>query len=90
MTGKHELDEAFDEGPQTLREAYDVLWHQNPDRTASPDEWLEFHRYCARVYTEVADIDRRHHHEALACVRMERHAAEQIAEHLKAQRSEGS
>ena len=62
--------------PVTLRQAHDVLRRQRPDVTASAVRWREFHQRAARVYASVAELDRDHHFEALACAAIERQDAQ--------------
>ncbi|MGX7824020.1 AMED_5909 family protein [Actinokineospora sp. 24-640] len=48
----------------TLRQAHEVLARLRPPRSSSAAAWVAFHRLAARVYAEVGEIDRGHHHEA--------------------------
>lgn len=48
----------------TLRAAHEVLAKARPASEAPKEEWLAFRQLSARVYAEIADVDRGHHHEA--------------------------
>lgn len=67
------------EEPQSLREAQEWIDAHRPARDAPLRDWRDHFRASSELYTEIADIDRRHHHEALACARIEREAAEQLS-----------
>lgn len=61
----------------TLWTAHQMLSAARPAKDAARKEWLGYYRQSARIYAEVAEIDRGHHHEALYwAARMERKAAE--------------
>lgn len=65
------------EKPTTLAIAHRVLAAAEPPKGAPRSDWVTYYRRSARVYEEVADIDRGHHHEALYWVgRMQRKADE--------------
>jgi hypothetical protein len=49
----------------TLAKAHEVLFSLRPAQEAKPELWREYHLRCARVYAQVADVDRGHHHEAV-------------------------
>ena len=51
--------------PKTLQQAHDFLMRTMPRRHEPPQVWLEFRRNAAKIYFEIAEIDRFHHHEAL-------------------------
>ena len=51
--------------PTTLTKAHDLVMKVRPAADAPLAKWLQFREFAARVYTEVADIDRHHHHEAM-------------------------
>lgn len=63
-------DTAWDQ-PATLADAHEELWHRRPAWDAEPRVWVEFHRYCARVYGQVSNVDVEHKSEALTCAGME-------------------
>lgn len=50
---------------RTLIQAHDALVDERPSRDAPAKEWRAYYLRSARVYAEVAEIDRGHHHEAL-------------------------
>jgi hypothetical protein len=70
-----------DPAPRTLREAHEVLVRLRPAPEGAPlSEWQAFHAMSARVYAEVAEVDRGHHHEALNYwAARERQSADEIA-----------
>ena len=70
-----------DPAPRTLREAHEILVRLRPaPERASLSEWQAFHALSARVYGEVAEVDRGHHHEALNYwAARERQSADEIA-----------
>jgi hypothetical protein len=68
--------------PTTLAEAHEVLWRQRPAREADPSEWVAFHRHSASVYTQTAEVDTRHRHEAIQCAGMEIRKARDIEHRL--------
>ncbi|UVS76334.1 AMED_5909 family protein [Actinokineospora sp. UTMC 2448] len=72
-TGKGEI--------ATLAQAHDAISRLRPSLSASAAEWEAFHRLAARVYAEVSEVDRGHHHEARGywAIR-ERRYADYIAE----------
>jgi hypothetical protein len=63
---------------RTLVEAHEAVARIRPGRQAPPDEWLSYHQRAAAVYTEVAEIDRGHHHESLYWADREREHARKI------------
>lgn len=68
--------------PTTLADAHDALWRQRPARDADPSEWVAFHRYSANVYSQTAEVDARHRHEAFQCAGMEIRKARDIEHRL--------
>jgi hypothetical protein len=66
--------------PRTLADAHEYLMAARPAVDASPATWLRYRELGARIYTEVADIDRFHHHEAMAWAWAERAKAEKLRE----------
>jgi hypothetical protein len=68
-----------DPSPRTLREAHEVLVRRRPTGDAPLSAWQEFHDLSARVYAELAEVDRGHHHEALYWATRERQSAQEIA-----------
>lgn len=71
--------------PQTLAEAYHVVADYRPTRTAPLSEWLAYHQRCAAWYAELAEVDRGHHHEALAVAEEHRQLANKIKAQMAAQ-----
>ena len=51
--------------PQTLGEAHEALARIRPGRQAPLAEWLAYYQRSTTLYTEIAEIDRGHHHESL-------------------------
>jgi hypothetical protein len=68
--------------PRTLAEAHEALAGIRPPQTAPLSEWLAYHQQSAAMYAEVAEIDRSHHHEALAIAEREHQLAKQIKTRL--------
>ncbi|WP_409497149.1 AMED_5909 family protein [Amycolatopsis sp. cmx-11-12] len=65
--------------PQTLRDAHAVATARRPRAEADRSEWVRFHRANARMYREVSDVDRGHHHELKYWVGYEERKAEEVA-----------
>jgi hypothetical protein len=51
--------------PSTLMEMHDALVRIRPSRDAPLEQWHAYHHRSAALYTEIAEIDRGHHHETL-------------------------
>jgi hypothetical protein len=68
--------------PATLMEAHELLTHVRPAHDASARTWLDYYRHSAAVYSEVAEIDRGHHHEALYWANRERVKANRLADEI--------
>ena len=66
------------EQPQTLAEAQEAVGRCRPRQEAPLAEWLAYHQRAAAWYAEVAEIDRGHHHEALATAGEHRKLAREI------------
>jgi hypothetical protein len=64
MTPSHRAVEKGRGEIGTLRTAHEALAKIRPATNAPKEEWLAFRQLSARVYTEIADLDRGHHHEA--------------------------
>ncbi|MGH3623920.1 MAG: AMED_5909 family protein [Sciscionella sp.] len=64
--------------PTTLMQAHDYLTRIRPERSAPDSEWLAYYRRSVIVYTEIAEIDRGHHHEALYWAGRERSKADEL------------
>jgi hypothetical protein len=64
--------------PRTLAQAHEAVAAIRPPQTAPLSEWLAYYQQSAAMYAEVAEIDRGHHHEALAIAERERQLAKQI------------
>ena len=69
--------------PRTLAEAHEAVAAIRPPQTAPVSEWLAYYQRSAAMYAEVAEIDRGHHHEALAIAERERQLAKQIKTQLR-------
>ncbi|MFF4597106.1 AMED_5909 family protein [Amycolatopsis sp. NPDC001319] len=74
--------------PKTLRAAHDAVTGRRPDRNANLLAWLAFHQSNARMYRDVADIDRWHHHEALYWADYENRKAGEVSARLQAEKSQ--
>ena len=68
--------------PATLAEAHEWVWRQRPRGYVEPQKQAAFHRECASVYSHVASIDKRHHHEASQCAGLEIRKARTIEDRL--------
>ena len=64
--------------PQTLGEAHDALARIHTGQQASLAEWLAYYQRSTALYTEIAEIDRGHHHESLDWADHERERAKKI------------
>jgi len=72
--------------PQTLADAQHVVASGRPRQKAPLSEWLAYHQRAAAYYAEVAEIDRGHHHEALAMADEQRQFAMKIKAQISVQR----
>ncbi|OQO93023.1 hypothetical protein B1813_13050 [Saccharomonospora piscinae] len=63
---------------RTLYQAHLALGAIRPASEAPATEWRRYYLRSARVYAEVAEIDRGHHHEAMYWADRERRLAELI------------
>lgn len=75
--------------PATLAEAHDLLWRQRPAPGTDLRDVAEYHRHSAQVYSKVASVDLRHHHEALQCAGLEIRKARGIEHRLDPSLAEG-
>ena len=64
--------------PRTLGEAHQALARIRPGRQAPLAECLAYYQRAAALYTEIAEIDRGHHHECLYWADHERERAKEI------------
>jgi hypothetical protein len=64
--------------PQTLAEVHQLLDRIRPATDAPPSTWRAYRQYSSKVYAQVADIDRLHHHEAMYWARQEGKLANEI------------
>ena len=69
-----------------VRQAHEVMGRR-PAADAPLDAWLAYHRRGQALYTEVADVDRFHHHEALYWAERERQSAAEIEARMAADQS---
>lgn len=72
--------------PQTLADAQHVVASNRPRQKAPLSEWLAYHQRAAAYYAEVAEIDRGHHHEALAMADEHRQLVMKIKAQIPVQR----
>ncbi|GAA0225867.1 AMED_5909 family protein [Saccharothrix mutabilis subsp. mutabilis] len=63
---------------QTLKDAHEALSRLIPAPNADERVWRTFYLRSARIYAQVAEVDRGHHHEALYWANRERQKGEQI------------
>ena len=75
--------------PQTLAGAHHIVASSLPRQKAPLSEWLGYHQRAAAWYAEIAEIDRGHHHEALAMAEQQRQFAMKIKAQIPAQRPVG-
>jgi len=75
--------------PQTLADAQHVVASNRPRQKAPLSEWLAYHQHAAAYYAEVAEIDRGHHHEALAMAEEQRQLVMKIKTQIPLQRPVG-
>jgi hypothetical protein len=71
--------------PVTLAQGHELIPRVMPAPTAPASEWLTFRRSSAAMYRRLADVDRRHHHEALHWAELETAAAEELADQIAAE-----
>lgn len=69
--------------PKTLSQTHELVTSFRPAHTAPPAEWKAFREKAARLYTEIADFDRHHHHEAMAWASSEREKAAEIGRAMR-------
>lgn len=74
--------------PRTLMQAHDALVAIRPKSNASLKAWKAFYERSVRVYQEIAEIDRGHHHEALYWADREQKNADEITARIKAKGSD--
>ncbi|WP_246843104.1 AMED_5909 family protein [Allokutzneria sp. NRRL B-24872] len=72
---------------RTLRDAHEAVRRLRPAPEAPLREWRDFYARSAAVYTQVADVDRAHHHEALYWVNRDTDRAAEFAQRLAASQS---
>jgi hypothetical protein len=65
---------------RTLMQAHEALSALRPGEDASPTLWREYYQRSARIYAEIAEVDRGHHHEALYWAGREQHKAQSLSE----------
>lgn len=63
---------------QTLKDAHEVLSKLMPAPDADKLVWRDYYLRSAKVYANVAEIDRGHHHEAMYWSTREREKGERI------------
>jgi hypothetical protein len=71
--------------PRTLMQAHEALVRIRPKKDAPPAVWLAYYQKSAALYTELAEIDRGHHHECLYWAEREQEKAKQIAGQIRAE-----
>jgi hypothetical protein len=75
--------------PRTLAGAQHAVASCRPSQQAPLAAWLAYHQRAAAWYAEVAEIDRGHHHEALALAEEHRQLAKKIKTQIPAPRPVG-
>ena len=73
--------------PRTLADAHHAVARIRPRQNAPLAEWLAYHERSAAWYTEIAEIDRGHHHEALFMADQARQRIKEIKAQIPLQRS---
>ena len=73
--------------PRTLKEIHELLMRQRPREGAPLPVWLEYRQRSAKLYAQIADIDRFHHHEARYWAELEQETAKNIAAQINAGKS---
>lgn len=69
---------------ETLMQAHEALSRARPKPgTRDPRIWRDYHLRSAAIYTEVAQIDRGHFHEATAWATCERQRGEAFDQRIK-------
>jgi hypothetical protein len=68
--------------PKPHAEAHEFIAKLRPPLDAPLSAWLQFRQHSASIYTEVADLDRFHHHEATYWAAFEREKAVAIRQHM--------
>ncbi|MBE1576262.1 AMED_5909 family protein [Amycolatopsis roodepoortensis] len=81
---------ADSKAPQTLKDAHAVAASTRPLPGANQATWLKWHKTNARMYREVSDIDRWHHHELRYWVNYEENKAEELAAQIQARKAESA
>jgi hypothetical protein len=71
--------------PRTLIQAYEALVRIRPKRDAPQTAWLAYYQRSAALYTELAEIDRGHHHECLYWAEREQEKAKEISTQFHAE-----
>ena len=74
--------------PQTLKDAHAVAASSRPMPEANLSAWLRWHQANARMYRDVSDVDRGHHHELRYWVSYEDRKAEEVAAEIQKRKSE--
>ncbi|WP_307849686.1 AMED_5909 family protein [Qaidamihabitans albus] len=65
---------------RTLMQAHEALTALRPGEADPVAAWREYYQRSSRVYAEIAEIDRGHHHEALYWAGRERRKAEALTQ----------
>ncbi|MGH3795736.1 MAG: AMED_5909 family protein [Pseudonocardiaceae bacterium] len=73
---------------RTLKAAHEVADSWRPKQNAPLSEWLTFRRATAALYTQIADIDRFHHHEAMYWAEREQEIADELAARSSPEKSQ--
>jgi hypothetical protein len=73
---------------ETLMQAHEALSRARPrPGTNNPRVWRDYHLRSAAIYTEVAQIDRGHFHEATAWATCERQRGEEFDRQIKSKKA---
>ena len=69
--------------PRTLMQAHMALVRIRPSRDAALEQWRSYYQRSAALYSEIAEVDRGHHHEALYWAERELQKAKEVADLIK-------
>jgi hypothetical protein len=78
------MDKRAEPGPpRTLMQAHMALVRIRPSRDAALEQWRAYYQRSAALYSEIAEVDRGHHHEALYWAEREQQKAKEVADLIK-------
>lgn len=86
--GTRKKDATGSTPPRTLMEAHNALVAIRPKSNASLEVWKAYYERSVRLYREIAEIDRGHHHESLYWADREQEKVNEITERIRARKSQ--